>query len=496
MQAQFSLLDEPWIPIVGAGLKSLDDLFTEPYGQIGGSSTEKISLYKFLLAIVLSAYCPDTESDWFALKPEGMAKKVRAYLQEHRNQFDLFGEHPFLQFHALKASVAKPFSTIIPEIASGNTTVLTQQQSNRDFSFSDQAIAFLTFLNFSLGGKKTDNALVLTKGYAGKSKSSKPGPALDSFGLLHTIALGSDIWQTLWMNMWTREILCDQKMQSIFPKGLGQAPWELMPEGEDCNRAKDLKGTLLGRLVPLSRFALIEGQTIYLTEGIQFPGRKEGVLDPTASVILGKKARYLWVDPTKRPWRELTAILSVNQSIPILQCSQLSVFSKHAQQLRTVAPDMKISFWSGGLRVSSQAGEQYVSGADDYVDSSLSLQLQEFCSEPWYVEFCKHMKQLDTMANDLRAAVSGYFKSMKLDDSGFSLRAVGTFWERAERSKQELCDACAISDDKERLLEMSKLYGRFIQNGKDIYSQECSHATAKQMQAWVENFPNFSKKFQ
>ena len=77
---------------------------------------------------------------------------------------------------------------------------------------------------------------------------------------------------------------------------------EKMPDGENCARAKELKITYLGRLVPISRFVLLAEDGLHYSEGIAYPGYANGGYDISTGVEnAGKKPRALWVDTEKRP---------------------------------------------------------------------------------------------------------------------------------------------------------------------------------------------------
>ena len=162
MNKSFSLVSNPWLPVVGYGEKSLYEIFSNPFPLIGGNPIEHISIFKLLLAIAQSAITPKDEKEWLDLTAEGLAREALKYLQFHENKFNLYGPEPFLQMPVVKGVGAKPFSVVVPEIASGNTTVLTQTQTNRVLSDAELTLNLLTLQSFALGGKKTDNSLVLT----------------------------------------------------------------------------------------------------------------------------------------------------------------------------------------------------------------------------------------------------------------------------------------------------------------------------------------------
>ena len=88
-------------------------------------------------------------------------------------------------------------------------------------------------MGFGLGGKKTDNSVILSKGYA-KGGERKARPFRMPYGLAPFFSSGDSILETVWLNLLTRDIIADAKQ---WEEGLGTAPWEKMPEGEFCLRA-------------------------------------------------------------------------------------------------------------------------------------------------------------------------------------------------------------------------------------------------------------------
>lgn len=494
MTKSFSLISQPWIPVTGFDKKSLREIFSTPFPSIGGNPIEQISIFKLLLAIAQSAITPKDEKDWLSLTAEGLAAKTLEYLHDHENNFDLYGTTPFLQMPQVASIPPKPFAVVISEIASGNTTVLTQTQTIRNYTDAELALYLVTMQNFAFGGKKTDNSLILTKGYNGKSKSGKPACSLEQSGLLHTYVQGQDIWETLWLNLWTENQLQTEKARALFPSGKGRAAWEKMPTGEDCSTAKLLRSSLLGRLVPLCRFCLIENQDIHLTEGIQYPSSKDHVFDTTVSITLGDKPKVLIVNPMKRPWRELTAILSTVQTQPTLYCAQLSIFNHHCRTLLNSNHQhlfKDVRFWSGGIRVSNKAGEQFVSGSDDYVASSFKLSLQELCESAWYSLFCEEIHWLNVKAKKLERCIHSYCEDMKLDTAITKL-GENLFWTKVETLCQNIIDACAEKNHFEQQRAIKKIHLKVSEILTNIYSDLCPYNTSRQLMSWTKFHPNFS----
>jgi CRISPR system Cascade subunit CasA len=333
----FNLIDSRWIPIADQGLVGLRDIFSAPYlGRLGGNAMQKVALLKLLQAIAQAASTPEDDDEWRALTPEELGVRCVAYLEKWYDRFNLYGKNPFLQIPKISGATVQNFGAVLPEIATGNTTIFTQTQREKPLSDADKALLILVLCSFALGGKKTDNSIVLSTNYRGKTKENgksstgKAGSALGFMGLLHTFYLGNSILETIYCNLFTAN---DIQQMTVFAKGLGTPPWECMPNGENDLIAQTLKQTLMGRLLPMGRFCLLAENGLHYSEGIQHFGYKEEkVADPSVAINLsGKDAKVLWVDPEKRPWRELTALLSFIETATF-NCPQLSLPARRVKR--------------------------------------------------------------------------------------------------------------------------------------------------------------------
>ncbi|WP_097460490.1 type I-E CRISPR-associated protein Cse1/CasA [Mangrovitalea sediminis] len=492
MENHFNLVDEPWIPVADHGLVSLRDIFVHPeYRSLGGNPVQKIALMKLLLAIAQAAATPENEQDWKSLGAAGLAERCLEYLERWRDRFYLYGEQPFLQMPAIAAAKVQDFGAVLPQISTGNTTVLSQIQVQRPLDEAEKALTLLSLMGFALAGKKTDNSVVLSEGYQGKCNekgrpsSSKPGPSVAYMGLLHNFLVGQNLLESLWLNLLTKNQV--EQMQ-MFPAGVGVPPWEKMPEGEDCPTAQTLKRSLMGRLIPLCRFCLLTDMGIHYSEGIAHDGYKEGMTDPTTAVnFAGKQPKALWVDPEKRPWRELTALLGFlgQDGSQGFQSWQIRFGLDRAREVTR-----EFALWFGGLRVSSNAGEQYVSGSDDFVESAVWLD-SGMLGEAWFAQLKLEMDELDRLAKGLYGRVMGFFKEQKVDGSTIAAQASHQFWQRCERNFQQLVDNCDQSDHGR--IERRNLRRQFAGYVLQIYDQFCPKETARQLDAWAKCRPNNSK---
>lgn len=486
MENRFNLIDEPWIPVTDIGLVSLRQLFSsKDYRSLGGTPLEKIAMTKLLLAIAQSAHTPDNNTDWEMLGAEGLASSCLAYLEKWYDRFYLYGKLPFLQVSAVKAAEIKSFGAVMPDVATGNTTCLTQYHAEKSLDDSQKALLLITQMSLAFGGKKTDNKIVLTPEYKGKTNdkgkpaTGKPGPAVGFMGLLHSFAIGPTLHVSLWLNLLTHQ---DIKEVGLFSHGLGQAPWENMPEGEDCETAKALKNSLMGRIVPLCRFCLLSKNGLHYTEGLHHLGHKEGLFDLSITTKqAGKELKVVWCDPERRPWRQLPSLLDfISHRNGNGGCLQLKYAFKKAD-----LQNGEYGVWSGGVKVNSNAGEQFLSGKDDVLESSLLLPAGNQ-KELWFELYTAQMDALDRLAKRLFGCVSHYYKAQNKDGKEQAANATLVFWQLCERDAQALLYDC---ENPEAMGRLRRRFATYLQNTFDSF---CPNQTARQLDAWAQCRPNIS----
>jgi len=476
------------------GKVSLKALFSEKdYRALGGNPVQKIAMMKLLLAISQAACTPEDDRSWELLGWQGMAAHCLDYLDKWHDRFYLYGENPFLQMHAIEEAAKQSFGTVLPEVSTGNTTVLTQSQVEQCFSDADKALLLLCLMAFALGGKKTDNKIVLAEGYRGKindkSKptSGKPGPAIAHMGLLHSFCFGEFIQQTLWLNMLTQT---DIQSCGYYPRGLGIAPWQNMPVSEDCEVARSLKSTFMGRLIPLCRFCLLADDGLHYSEGIVHVSYLESVVDPTISANFNlTKAKVLWVNPEKRPWRELIVLLGFfQQQSSGFDCLQLKVGIPRAVQCVE-----SFAVWSGGLKVSSNAGEQYVSGSDDFVESVTWLSCSSM-GKHWFQQLKTEMEAMEVVAKILYGCTSAFYEQQMTDGGHHAAQSADQFWQLCERDFQSLVDSCEnLKNLDVASQQRHQLRCRFADYAHLAYNQFCPQQTARQIDAWAKCRPNLTR---
>jgi len=299
-EKRFNLVEEPWIPVAGQGLVGLRRLFADSrLRALGGSPLHKIAVMKLLLAIAQAAHTPGDDKAWQALGQDGLAEACLAYLDKWHDAFWLYGDRPFLQMPAVAKAKPLPYGALLPDVASGNTSVLFQTQRGPDMTDALRAMVLLVNMSCCLGYKVREKPLVLSPGIS-KKETWVVGPALCYFGLLHSFLKGSNLRETLWFNLLTGK---DIDSMGFFSTGLGTPPWEHMPQGEACPVAQELRHSLMGRLVPMARFILLDDEFVYCVEGICHPNYlRDNIIDPSVAVdFTDKKAQGALGRPVQTP---------------------------------------------------------------------------------------------------------------------------------------------------------------------------------------------------
>lgn len=237
----------------------------------------------------------------------------------------------------------------------------------------------------------------------------------------------------------------------------------------------------MATLVALSRFVLLQDDGIYYVEGLQYPSHKDGWREPSMAVnAQGATPKIKWIDPNKRPWRELASLLSFMSAggVQGYDCQFIRYgLVRYRKRFK------RIGVWSGGLRVSTNAGDQSVKQDDDFVESIIFLE-SNFLGETWYHQLQIEMEALDKLSTRVYASTNGFFKAQNMTDSGLAGQASSMFWELCERLFQELVDACA---QPQEIKQIRKTFARSVIKAYDSF---CPRESARQIDAWAKNRPN------
>lgn len=296
IENRYNLIDEKWI-LSNVGRVSLMDCFTnDEIREIGGAATQKLCLLKLLFAIGQASNSFDSVDEIASAGIEAVRENIVSYLNDHYDQFWMYGERPFLQFAKLadfdpnQYFVKYNMNLFDENAASGNNGVYVDSQVKNTYDDADKANLLIVNLGSpvkakpkSLDGEKKSAGKVekqnvqftTNKKYVKKAtiKSEKvvTGDNLccgffngGGSGILHGFVTGKSIMQTVYVN-----ILSDDEISSLTKATeKGVAPWEI----DDLDEEHDYKETYYAYLVPMNRFMLFnESNTDFrCTEGIQY----------------------------------------------------------------------------------------------------------------------------------------------------------------------------------------------------------------------------------
>lgn len=490
MENRFNLVDEPWIPLASHGNVSLKDVFTRTdLPNLSGTPIQKLAILKLLLAIVQRAYTPEDELAWRDLDIKGMCERAMTYLNEKKDCFFLYGDKPFLQMPILgrfkyddgsEPLVQSIGTNYLPDIqpANSNNSILFETQREHVLSDAEKAVFIVTQMNYSLGGKRIIKEVQGL--YPQKVKSAKSGPSLGgSNGYLSSFLLGTSLEATVYFN-----IILGKELKE-FPKYRGGKmipPWENMPATSFDQAANELKEGFMGTLCGLSRFVLLKDDGIIFAEGIQYPTLAEGWSEFFLAINQDKKALYVNMD--KRPWRNLTSLLSFSFAGAAqndFNCKQISFPLSRVRQKSPV-----LGIWSGGLKVRQNAGDQSVKQSDDFLESEVFFD-SAILGESWFNSFKNEINEMDSISRTLWSSVSNYYKDQKDNESQSNGKAVEMFWHLAEGLLPDLISSC---ENPELICTVREKISEAAYKSFDCY---CPKTTGKQMLLWVKNRPVFSK---
>jgi len=287
---------DPWIPAVRADgtrdLFSLHALFAEAHTlrDLAVKPHERIALMRLLLCITQAALDgPADEDAWRDCRDE-IQPRVRAYLDQWRTAFELFGDGPrFLQLAHLQPGndddEGNAATKLDLALATGNNSTLFDNAAveSRKVKGARAALNLLTFQCFSPGG------LIGLARWNGQNTlgdgKSKHAPCTPS-SMLHTIILGADLLDAISRNLLTQQLVADS-----VAKGWGKPVWEYpIEKANDLSAIENATLTYLGRLVPFSRAVRLQedGDSIILANGFDyaiFPAYREA----TATIVQRKE---------------------------------------------------------------------------------------------------------------------------------------------------------------------------------------------------------------
>lgn len=319
----YSLLDEPWIPVLAldgrrreVGIREVLRDAPRLEGLADPSPIVNVALHRLLLAVLHRVCGPSTVAEWVETRalgafPEG---PLDEYLARWGDRFDLFHEQrPFYQTAGLPEAHAKSISKLFLELASGNNKTL--------FDHTHEALAL------SVHPAEAARGVVAHQAYAvGGTISRLPGegPSADNAPMVKGVATllrGRSLFHTLLLNLHRY----NRGDEEPFRATQSDAPaWERgTPKGVDRppDGYLDLLTWQSRRILLLPRQ---DGsvQRVVIVRGDQFPegvslhGR-ETMLSFTRNVKLGAKAAWLPLAfrEDRAIWRDSLALLQSGEAV-------------------------------------------------------------------------------------------------------------------------------------------------------------------------------------
>lgn len=462
-----NLIDDPWIPVVyennEAKLVGLKQLFeeAEQIRDLAVNPPQRIALMRLLLCITQAALDgPENEEDWKSCRPRIVPESL-AYLASRMDNFNLYGDRPFLQVAALTADKHAGLDKLF-ETSLGDSPLFLEQQASGGHVFSDaeKALALLVFQNFSAGGKTGQSVW--------GRKHSESTFATPCFTNLFLFFRGKSLHESLWLNM--VPVGCSGM-------GKGRPVWDQMPVDEnDADAFQNAFETLLGRWVPLGRLVKLsdadsEASCIIgpVPKKHVFQNAPSAFRDPHLTVRLSKKNEhyYMKANPHRHIWREIGSLLCISnqtESFPALNLSNLP---------RSGLGEVDV--WCGGLARGAQAAKIF-----DSAEWNFCLPVSLLGEVP-LSKYEQGVVLSDRGERALRDAVSEFAKQVKAESKTYMVRAVRFFWSKLDVASPLLVEiACESGRD---LADWRK---KVFSAMNRAFEQACPHETPRQIQAFAQ----------
>jgi len=474
-----NLTGDPWVPVVFATgenrLVSLTDAFRrgEEILDLVATPPQRIALTRLLVCIAQAALDgPEDEEDWRPcrgrIKPAALA-----YLGSHKDCFELYGDHAFLQVPNLAPTRNATLDKFDFGLAAGNNAVLFDHGATADGRAQSpawSALMVLTYQCFSPGGMIGTS----TWGANTTSKNSEHAPCLEG-SMLHTIVRGASLLETIHMNLLTREMIA--KAPEL---GWGRPVWEAMPDGAQDPQIAEITKTYLGRLVPVSRgIKLAEAHTqATLVNGCAYP--KLPQREPAATVIRRGKDQvlaYLGIDLARHPWRDLASVLAFSHTP-----AEGGAWVFH----HLVPGDGHVDLWAGGL--AANKGKVL-----DVAEWAFHLPLS-LIGETELDKYKKGVKLTDAGSGKLWSAVTAYCEDLSLSEfrqtdmrsrqqrNKVLAKATTSYWRKLDAKFGVL-----IETANELTAELAGEWYTIVRAAMDqAYERACPHETARQIRAYAK----------
>ena len=433
-----NLVKDKWIATT-KGLKSMEEVFQEASTlDLSGRPDHVVSNMGLLLAVVQDACTWKDEEEWLKRK-DSYTADVLAYLGKHVDKFSLEGG--FLQDPSLEGK--EWYSVDYLDISKMKGTQVQTFASMKSEWETDPAKLAQDLVSYQ-GYSPSE-----TKGW----RLGQVGPRQGALGYLHSFLCGKSLKESLHMSS-----LLDGEADASYPGGKGVAPWV-----SSCG----VNQTYIGTLAPLSRRLLIEGDVFIQENGLPYEG-----LVPPSVTIKGRaqeKNLFLWTDPSRKPWRELTAMLSF-----IGGGEGCLLLSKALRRASGAYPAVGVR--CVGVQCAIKTGAQQFTGSSAGVDSVVFLPGEAWGSL-WYESFKGSIATLDNACSMLGKAVFSYWSYLKCDkkaSGGYATKARNSWWAAMEKEAARVVAGEVIPKDQ------------LLQTALGIFQEHCPTVTHRGLMAYTK----------
>jgi CRISPR system Cascade subunit CasA len=231
----FNLLQEPWIPVVKDNWEyqelSLLDFFRtwQSLREIQADNPPTtLAIYRFLLAIMHSAYQgPKNIDDWERIQLDD-GKKAIEYLEKWRDRFDIFHpEYPFMQDLALTEDKAVPIFAI--------HTISTSTVFSHEHEFSGYAISLPEAARLLVRLQSVD-ITSLRAFYPNQTSGNRSAVNTPTINNANVLIVGRNLKSTLMLNLMEYD-LERNKPAALMPGTKDLPSWEVSYAGKPNSAA-------------------------------------------------------------------------------------------------------------------------------------------------------------------------------------------------------------------------------------------------------------------
>ena len=473
-----NLVTDRWIPVVmpdgervRVGLAELYER-ADQIRDLACTPPQRIALMRLLICITQAALDgPEDEEDWWGCR-DRIPSSGLDYLKRWQDAFYLRGERPFLQVPGLTvdSDSSKPLDMLDCRLSSGNNPTLFDHEAvpaGRSLPDNDIAMNLITFLNFSTGGK------VGQANWNGV-KYSHSTFAAPCISYAHTFVRGENVLETLHFNLLTKGGVRG------LPNGKwGQPVWESFPTTVDDTAAfENAAETYLGRLVPLSRFVSLSGDSP--TQCIVGPTHKAyrishlpAFREPSATIVTVREAdRYMRLSSSRHMWRELGSLLSLRRGgFGVARSLSIENVVAFYQDL----PETTVDVWVGGL-------ENNKAAIVDMLEWTFTVPVSQF-GEGSLNKYVKGVELADNGEKLLRDALRAFFAEMKMDSKQIPFDgARQRYWSVLDSRYPVLI---GVANDAYAFLG-DTWYPIVRKAMNETYAVLCTHDTPRQIEAFVK----------